>query len=41
MGEETFRVASEVVDEMVTVGADEICQGIKNARNLNPCHRAF
>lgn len=30
IGEETFRVASEVVDEVVLVGTDEICAAVKD-----------
>ena len=30
VGEETFRVASEVVDEIILVNTDEICAAIKD-----------
>jgi threonine dehydratase len=33
VGSETFRVCSELVDEMVTVTTDEICQAIKTCFN--------
>jgi len=37
VGTETFRVCNELVDEMVTVGTDEICAAIKQGFNETRC----
>lgn len=33
VGEETFRICSQLVDEMITVSTDDICAAIRDAFN--------
>ena len=33
IGDETFRLCSELVDEMITVSTDELCNAIKLSYN--------